>query len=192
MGHGPAYTLTPGLVRLVIMRDSPPTQWRSRQEPLPAATPSRPGRFCGHDSLLHGARRTPVACRRRGSGLHSGRPGTRLMLACRPPAALQLGRYGRLRPKQAKERLCRRVRQWPPRIHPRRDACPLEATDRLDSGKELPPKEREELLDRLRGFEEAAQQRMADLRSQLARTEELAATLRQRLPVRTAAPVRTP
>lgn len=67
----------------------------------------------------------------------------------------------------------------------------LEATDRLDSVKELPPKEREELLDRLRGFEEAAQQRVADLRTQLARAEEFAATLRRRLP-RTAAPVRTP
>lgn len=43
VGRGPAYPLTPGLVRLAIMRDSPPTQWRSRQKPLPAATPSRPG-----------------------------------------------------------------------------------------------------------------------------------------------------
>ncbi|MEU8878124.1 MerR family transcriptional regulator [Streptomyces javensis] len=57
----------------------------------------------------------------------------------------------------------------------------LEATDRLDSGAELPPGEREELLDRVRGFEEAAQQRVADLRTQLARAEEFAATLGKRL-----------
>src|SRR5215203_3670091 len=38
----------------------------------------------------------------------------------------------------------------------------LEATDRLDAG-ELPPREREELVGRVRGFEEAAQQRVADL-----------------------------
>ena len=57
----------------------------------------------------------------------------------------------------------------------------LEATDRLDSGAELPPGEREELLERVRGFEEAAQQRVADLRTQLARAEEFAATLGKRL-----------
>ncbi|MFI0817148.1 MerR family transcriptional regulator [Streptomyces sp. NPDC021098] len=57
----------------------------------------------------------------------------------------------------------------------------LEATDRLDSGAELPPGEREELLGRVRGFEEAAQQRVADLRTQLARAEEFAATLGKRL-----------
>jgi MerR family copper efflux transcriptional regulator len=58
----------------------------------------------------------------------------------------------------------------------------LEATDRLDSGEEIPPEEREELLERVRGFDEAAQQRVADLRTQLARAEEFAATLRKRLP----------
>ncbi|MFB7715080.1 MerR family transcriptional regulator [Streptomyces sp. NPDC056105] len=58
----------------------------------------------------------------------------------------------------------------------------LEATDRLDSGAELPTAERGELLDRVRGFEQAAQQRVADLRTQLARAEEFAATLRERLP----------
>jgi DNA-binding transcriptional MerR regulator len=57
----------------------------------------------------------------------------------------------------------------------------LEATDRLDSGEEIPPEEREELLERVRGFDEAAQQRVADLRTQLARAEEFAATLRKRL-----------
>ncbi|MFJ9005898.1 MerR family transcriptional regulator [Streptomyces canus] len=57
----------------------------------------------------------------------------------------------------------------------------LEATDRLDTGDELPPEEREELLDRIRGFEQAAQQRVEDLRTQLARAEEFAATLAERL-----------
>ncbi|MDX3777485.1 MerR family transcriptional regulator [Streptomyces europaeiscabiei] len=63
----------------------------------------------------------------------------------------------------------------------------LEATDRLDSGEEPPSEEREELLDRIRGFEQAAQQRVADLRTQLARAEEFAATLGERL-TRTHAP----
>ncbi|MFD7409009.1 MerR family transcriptional regulator [Streptomyces sp. NPDC059866] len=57
----------------------------------------------------------------------------------------------------------------------------LEATDRLDSGEELPSEEREELLDRIRGFEQAAQQRVEDLRIQLSRAEEFAATLAERL-----------
>ncbi|MFG2733041.1 MerR family transcriptional regulator [Streptomyces canus] len=57
----------------------------------------------------------------------------------------------------------------------------LEATDRLDTGEELPPEEHEELLDRIRGFEQAAQQRVEDLRTQLARAEEFAATLAERL-----------
>ncbi|POX41911.1 MerR family transcriptional regulator [Streptomyces sp. Ru73] len=57
----------------------------------------------------------------------------------------------------------------------------LEATDRLDSGDPLPAEEHAELLARLRGFEEAAQQRVADLRTQLARAEEFAGTLRERL-----------
>ncbi|WP_329233735.1 MerR family transcriptional regulator [Streptomyces canus] len=63
----------------------------------------------------------------------------------------------------------------------------LEATDRLDTGEELPPEERDELLDRIRGFEQAAQQRVEDLRTQLARAEEFAATLAERL-TRTPAP----
>ncbi|MEU8995914.1 MerR family transcriptional regulator [Streptomyces caniferus] len=62
----------------------------------------------------------------------------------------------------------------------------LAAVDRLDSGGPLPAGEREELLGRLRGFEQAAQQRVADLRTQLARAEEFAATLRARLPRDTA------
>jgi MerR family copper efflux transcriptional regulator len=63
----------------------------------------------------------------------------------------------------------------------------LEATDRLDSGEELPPEEREALLERIRGFEQAAQQRVEDLRTQLSRAEEFAATLAHRL-TRTATP----
>lgn len=57
----------------------------------------------------------------------------------------------------------------------------LEATDRLDSGEPLPPVEREELVERVRGFEQAVQQRVEDLRVQLARAQEFAATLRERL-----------
>ncbi|MDX2675387.1 MerR family transcriptional regulator [Streptomyces sp. NY05-11A] len=57
----------------------------------------------------------------------------------------------------------------------------LEATDRLDSGEELPPEQREALLDRIRGFEQAARQRVEDLRTQLSRAQEFAAALAQRL-----------
>ncbi|WP_186357127.1 MerR family transcriptional regulator [Streptomyces sp. SLBN-118] len=57
----------------------------------------------------------------------------------------------------------------------------LEATERLDSGEELPPEERESLLERIRGFEQAAQQRVEDLRTQLSRAQEFAATLAKRL-----------
>jgi DNA-binding transcriptional MerR regulator len=57
----------------------------------------------------------------------------------------------------------------------------LAATDRLDSGDDLPASEREELLERLRGFEQAAQRRVEDLRTQLARAEDFAATLAARL-----------
>lgn len=56
----------------------------------------------------------------------------------------------------------------------------LEATDRLDSGAELSAGEREALLDRLRGHQETALQRVADLRTQLAQAEEFAATLGKR------------
>ncbi|WP_329223958.1 MerR family transcriptional regulator [Streptomyces sp. NBC_01485] len=60
----------------------------------------------------------------------------------------------------------------------------LDTTDRLDaldSGEPLPTDEHEQLLDRIRDFEHAAQQRVADLRTQLARAEEFATTLGQRL-----------
>ncbi|KAB2971131.1 MerR family transcriptional regulator [Streptomyces sp. SS1-1] len=57
----------------------------------------------------------------------------------------------------------------------------LDVTDRLDAGDDLPAPERERLLGRLRGFEEAAQRRVADLRTQLARAEDFASTLRSRL-----------
>ncbi|MGW7206672.1 MerR family transcriptional regulator [Streptomyces sp. NPDC054837] len=64
----------------------------------------------------------------------------------------------------------------------------LDATDRLDSGEEPSPEEREELLERIRGFEQATQQRVADLRTQTARAEEFAATLSARLTRRTPTP----
>ncbi|MDI9832981.1 MerR family transcriptional regulator [Streptomyces sp. KAU_LT] len=57
----------------------------------------------------------------------------------------------------------------------------LDVTDRLDAGDDLPAPERERLLGRLRGFEEAARRRVADLRTQLARAEDFASTLRSRL-----------
>lgn len=57
----------------------------------------------------------------------------------------------------------------------------LDATDRLDSGEELPPAERDALLTRVRGFEQAARRRVEDLRVQLARADEFAATLAERL-----------
>ncbi|AWK12634.1 MerR family transcriptional regulator [Streptomyces spongiicola] len=64
----------------------------------------------------------------------------------------------------------------------------LAATDRLDSREGLPAAERAELLGRIRSFEQAAQQAVADLRTRLARAEEFAATLRERLPQDAAAP----
>ncbi len=63
----------------------------------------------------------------------------------------------------------------------------LEATDRLDSGDTLSPELRESLLERIRDFERAAQQRVETLRTQLARAEEFAADLARRL-----APASTP
>ncbi|MGF1338962.1 MerR family transcriptional regulator [Streptomyces flavovirens] len=57
----------------------------------------------------------------------------------------------------------------------------LEATDRLDSGEELPEAEREALLDRVRGYERAAAEQTEKIRVQLARAEEFAAALRARL-----------
>ncbi|MFG2140393.1 hypothetical protein [Streptomyces sp. NPDC048650] len=52
----------------------------------------------------------------------------------------------------------------------------LDATDRIASGTDLPASERETLLERVRGFEDAVQERVADLRTQLARGEEFADT----------------
>ena len=57
----------------------------------------------------------------------------------------------------------------------------LEATDRLDADAGLPAGERDRLVERVRGFEKAAQQRVTDLRTQLSRAEDFAATLRDRL-----------
>ncbi|QNA71977.1 MerR family transcriptional regulator [Streptomyces sp. So13.3] len=57
----------------------------------------------------------------------------------------------------------------------------LEATDRLDTDTPVGPGERERLLEQVRGYEQAAQDRIADLRVQLSRAEDFAATLRRRL-----------
>ncbi|MBR8640419.1 MerR family transcriptional regulator [Streptomyces tuirus] len=57
----------------------------------------------------------------------------------------------------------------------------LEVTDRLDSGEELTANEREALLERVRGYEQGAAEQVEKLRTQLARAEEFAATLRERL-----------
>lgn len=59
----------------------------------------------------------------------------------------------------------------------------LEATDLLDTDTpaEAGAEEREKLLERVRGYEQAAQDRIADLRVQLSRAEDFAATLRGRL-----------
>ncbi|WP_327296004.1 MerR family transcriptional regulator [Streptomyces sp. NBC_01197] len=59
----------------------------------------------------------------------------------------------------------------------------LEATDRLDDPAPLGAADRAALLERIRGYEEAAAGRVDDLRIQLARAEEFAATLRARLAV---------
>ncbi len=63
----------------------------------------------------------------------------------------------------------------------------LQATDRLDSDEELSAEERDQLLERIRDFEQAAQERVVDLRTQLSRAQEFAATLAARLD-RTSAP----
>ncbi|MFJ4617596.1 MerR family transcriptional regulator [Streptomyces sp. NPDC088812] len=67
----------------------------------------------------------------------------------------------------------------------------LAATDRLDTGEGLPPEEREALLERVRGFERAARRRVEDLRTQLSRAEDFAATLAERLTARDADGQRT-
>ncbi len=56
----------------------------------------------------------------------------------------------------------------------------LDATDRLD-GDQVPPDEREALLERVRGYEQGAAEQIAKLRVQLARAEEFARTLRERV-----------
>ncbi|APY91344.1 MerR family DNA-binding transcriptional regulator [Streptomyces alfalfae] len=57
----------------------------------------------------------------------------------------------------------------------------LDATDRLDADGELTAEEREALLERVRGYEGDALQKIDELRVQLARAEDFAATLRARL-----------
>lgn len=57
----------------------------------------------------------------------------------------------------------------------------LDATDRLDSEETLPMDEREALLERVRGYEQGAAEQVEKLRTQLARAEEFAQTLRERL-----------
>lgn len=59
----------------------------------------------------------------------------------------------------------------------------LDATDRLDAPGTAGPAgpDREALLERVRAYEHTAAQKIADLRTQLARAEEFAAALRDRL-----------
>ncbi|OKI02540.1 MerR family transcriptional regulator [Streptomyces sp. CB02923] len=57
----------------------------------------------------------------------------------------------------------------------------LDATDRLDTGEKLTAAEREAVLERVRGYEQDAAEQVEKLRTQLARAEEFAATLRERL-----------
>lgn len=56
----------------------------------------------------------------------------------------------------------------------------LDATDRLD-GAGLSPDEREGLLERVRAYEQDATEQVAKLRVQLARAEDFARTLRERV-----------
>lgn len=57
----------------------------------------------------------------------------------------------------------------------------LDATERLDSNEPTDTGEREALLERIRTYEQAAAQKIEDLRVQLARAEDFAVTLRARL-----------
>ncbi len=57
----------------------------------------------------------------------------------------------------------------------------LEAIDRLDAADPPHGEEREALLDRVRAYEEAAAGKIEELRVQLSRAEDFAATLRTRL-----------
>ncbi|MCX5123534.1 MULTISPECIES: MerR family transcriptional regulator [unclassified Streptomyces] len=57
----------------------------------------------------------------------------------------------------------------------------LDATDRLDNETSLDADEREDLLKRVREYEQAATEQVDKLRVQLARAEDFAETLRTRL-----------
>ncbi len=59
----------------------------------------------------------------------------------------------------------------------------LDATDRLDADADsgLDAEERQALLERVRGYEQAAAEQVDKLRLQLSRAEDFAATLRSRL-----------
>ncbi|GAB2879489.1 MerR family transcriptional regulator [Streptomyces deserti] len=57
----------------------------------------------------------------------------------------------------------------------------LEATDRLDTAEQPDAAEREALLNRVRGYEQAAARKVEELRVQLERAEDFAYTLRNRL-----------
>lgn len=70
----------------------------------------------------------------------------------------------------------------------------LDAVDRLDAGDGLGADEHEALLERVRGYERTAVEQVENLRVQLSRAEDFAATLRQRLeaPEPSRAAVQTP
>ncbi|NEC09617.1 MerR family transcriptional regulator [Streptomyces sp. SID7909] len=57
----------------------------------------------------------------------------------------------------------------------------LDATDRLDSGETLGTGEHEALLERVRAFQQTATEQVENLRVQLSRAEDFAATLDARL-----------
>ncbi len=57
----------------------------------------------------------------------------------------------------------------------------LDATDRLDRADPVDGVERETLLERVRTYERDARRKIEELRTQLARAEDFAATLRTRL-----------
>ncbi|KOT30615.1 MerR family transcriptional regulator [Streptomyces caelestis] len=57
----------------------------------------------------------------------------------------------------------------------------LDATDRLDDPESADSAEREALLERVRNYEQDAGRKIEELRVQLARAEDFAATLRTRL-----------
>jgi DNA-binding transcriptional MerR regulator len=57
----------------------------------------------------------------------------------------------------------------------------LDITDRLDTDPDLDTDEREALLERVRGYEQAAAEQIEKLRVQLSRAEDFALTLRTRL-----------